>query len=141
MTHHRNCDCYDCFRSRSRRHAFWKATILAAVIVAALLYFAGCSSTVTPAVVASQQASYDTGGQNSGIIDVLPNQAGVIITPHARDRYNGLISIYGREFLPALQSDDGIYRRADGNFDLTAAAYVRFRLMNTWHRMGREPKK
>ncbi len=144
MTHYRNCACYDCRQSRARRRATVRniigALFCAAVIVAWLCFIVGCAGTVTPAVVDSQQASFDQGGQNSGFLGWLPNNAGGIFTPRARDRYNALIAIYGRDFLPPLELDAGVFHRADDNYDLTAAAMYNFDVMSKWHRMGREPK-
>ena len=132
-----NCRCIECRVNRALRWAPW---LLALGLVLFALSFSSCASTVTPAVVEAHQASFDQGGQNSGLIAMLPDNAGAIITPHARDRYNELIGIYGREFLPALKADDGISSRPDGNYDITAAALENFILVAAWHRMGREPK-
>jgi len=131
-----NCRCIECQVNRALRWAFIVAVL---GLLFSVLWF-GCSSTVTPAAVNAQQASFDQGGQNSGLISMLPGNAGAIITPHARDRYNELLGIYGSEFLPALKPDDGISPRLDGNYDITAAALENFILVAAWHRMGREPK-
>jgi hypothetical protein len=141
MTHYKNCDCYDCCRSRERRKE-WQFSLLFVllVILGAVLMqlFAGCATTVVPVAVESHQASYDQGAQNSGVISLLPT--GALLTEHAVDRYNALVAIYGREFLPVITRDYGITRNSDATFEITNEALQKFILMNTWHRMGREPK-
>ncbi|MBI3885913.1 MAG: hypothetical protein HY302_09330 [Opitutae bacterium] len=110
--------------------------ILGAVL--AFIALSGCAGTITPAAVESHQASFDEGAQNSGVVALIPG--GAIITPRAHERYNGLIAIYGRDFLPTLTADYGITPRADGNFEISREALQKFILLNQWHRMGREPK-
>lgn len=141
MTHYHNCECYDCHRSRVRLDRIVRGAIIALGLgLLALLAFSlfGCASTVAPAVVESQQASFDQGEQNSGVIALVPG--GAIITPRAHARYNGLVAIYGREFLPPLAADYGVTPRPDGNFEISREALQKFILLNQWHRMGREPK-
>lgn len=67
----------------------------------------GCASTVTPRTVQSTQASWDGNKQNSGFIGFNPDGS-ARITSNARDRYNGLIKIYGASFVPPLRPDAGI---------------------------------
>jgi len=134
MSTWKNCRCPECMFDRT-----WRVVFGVLALWALLYAICGCTSTVTPAAVEAHQASFDQGAQNSGLIAMLPGNAGALITPHARDRYNELIGIYGREFLPALPADYGITRDA-GGYAITAEALQDFILMNTWHRMGREPK-
>lgn len=134
--HWKKCPCPECMRKRDDRTMRW--VIVASIALAAVaFFFMGCSSTVTPAPVESRQASFDQGEQNSGVLALVPGAA--LITPRARDRYNALVAIYGREFLPPLVSDEGVTREADGNFRITNEALQKFILMNAWRRMGREP--
>ena len=112
--------------------------MLSAAIIIVLLALPGCASTITPAAVESHQASFDQSVQNSGVVALIPG--GAIITSRAHDRYNGLIAIYGRDFLPTLTADFGITPRPDGNFEITNEALQKFILLSAWHRMGREPK-
>ncbi len=136
--HWKKCPCPECMRKRDDRTMRW--VIVASIALAAVaFFFMGCSSTVTPAPVESRQASFDQGEQNSGVLALVPG--GALITPRARDRYNALVAIYGREFLPPLVADEGVTREADGNFRITNEALQKFILMNAWRRMGREPGK
>ena len=140
MTHYRHCTCYECQHSRRVRDRALKFSIGLVCLVLglfALSVIVGCSSTVTPAPVESRQASVDQGAENSGVLALVPG--GALITPRARDRYNALVAIYGREFLPPLVADQGVTREADGNFRITNEALQKFILMNAWRRMGREP--
>ncbi len=116
---------------------FLLAAVLVALHLGLTIFLLGCSSTVTPAPVAVQQASYEAGEQNSGVLAPVPG--GALITANARARYNGLIEIYGGEFIPAIAADHGVTPEGDGTFRLTNEALQKFILMSTWRRMGREP--
>ncbi len=140
MTHYHNCQCYDCHKSRVRRGRILRVVIIALFVgLLALIPFAlaGCNSTASPAIVESHQASFDQGEQNSGILSLVPE--GAIITAHAHDRYNALVLTYGREFLPEIRRDYGVTPH-DADYLINREALQKFVLMNTWHRMGREPK-
>lgn len=112
--------------------------ILLALALAALLFFTGCTTTVTPKIPHAAQASFDGDQQNSGFLgkDALGFE---IITAHARDRYNGLIETYGRGFSPALKPDDGVTPNPDspGTFRIDREHLIKFATMNRWRREGR----
>jgi hypothetical protein len=97
--------------------------------------FAGCTTTVTPRIVASLQASWDGTNQNSGFIGFT--DAGGIITPHARDRYNGLIELYGKKFIPPITFDYGISQHTNENYIITPQALSDFAQMNRWYKSTR----
>ena len=78
--------------------------LLAAILALAL--WSGCT-TVTPEQVHAGTASFDGTNQNSGIIEFTPDGSAVI-TAHARDRYNALICVFSKRFMPPLQPDDGL---------------------------------
>jgi hypothetical protein len=92
----------------------------------------GCT-TVTPRQVESPTASWDGTNQNSGFIGWTADGSG-IITPHARDRYNGLIDIYGKRFIPPLVFDYGIQPTAANTFTITPEALSDFATMNRWRK-------
>lgn len=105
--------------------------ILAAMTLS-LALTSGCTSTVTPRTVVSSQASWDGTNQNSGFIG-FENGCGVI-TPHARDRYNALIEVYGKKFLPPLTYDYGVWPYSNGNYLITPQALTDFAQMNRWRK-------
>ena len=119
----------------------WAALILAVLLVVFIAcYSSGCASTVTPDRVDATQASWDGGQQNSGFLGFLPDQSGHI-TAHARDRYNVLVSIYGKDFLPPLHKDDGLTALADGTYSIDREHLGHFMLMNEKHQAAIAPKK
>ncbi len=91
-------------------------------------------STVTPPQVKAATASYDAGEPNSGFLGFTADGGG-LITPHARDRYNALIALYGDRFLPALKPDAGVVAQGDV-FKIDAEHLVKFATMNRWHKSG-----
>lgn len=111
------------------RHA---AAILVCAI--ALVMSPGCN-TVTPSPVIASEASFDSGGANSGILELTRTHAR--ITPRFRDRYNAMIKIYGEEFVPELKKDYGLFLEPDGTYRMTLDALDCFLIMNTWRKMGR----
>ncbi len=100
-------------------------------LLLALLLCAGCTSTIVPTAVESKAASYDGNDQNSGY---LGNGR---ITAHARDRYNGLIKIYGRD--ARLVEDQGLSFNSDGSWSITKECLVKFLEMSDWKRAGLQP--
>lgn len=131
----------ECFGLRDRRR-FGRYAILFLAVAMACLWMsitAGCNSTVTPDSVSARHASFDGQAQNSGILKLVPG--GAVITPRARDRYNGLVVVYGGEFTPALRPDHGVTERIDGDYDITTEGLQKFIVMNQWKRMGRSPGK
>lgn len=98
---------------------------------------AGCAGTVAPKVVSSSQASWDGTNQNSGSVDWAPGKR-LIITAHARDRYNALIGTYGNRFKPALKPDQDVEPSGTGNtFLLAPGGIEHFAAMLRWDKQGR----
>jgi hypothetical protein len=118
-----------------------KKLILAVAVLAATLsltaVLAGCAGTVAPKVVASSQASWDGTNQNSGSIDWAPGKR-LIITAHARDRYNALIASYGSRFKPALVLDQDIEPTGTNTFLLAPAGIEHFSAMVRWDKQTRK---
>lgn len=119
------------YAKNSRNEWFSTIISIAAVITIAAL-FAGCSTTVTPRIVLSNEASWDGTNQNSGVIGFSGVSA--VITPHARDRYNGLIDIYGKKFIPPITFDYGISVYTNDTYLITPQGIVAFSQMNRWRR-------
>jgi len=105
-----------------------------------LVGVSGCTTTITPDAVHATQASFDSGVQNSGFIGFFADGSGHL-TPRARDRYNLLVSIYGKEYLPPLKRDSGIAALADGTFQIEAFHLSAFMVMSEKHRAGIQPIK
>lgn len=99
----------------------------------ALVVAVGC--TVIPKRLESRAASFDGGQQNSGLVAQLADRS-AIITTHARDRYNGLIEIYGRKFSPPLQRDAGVTAYTNGTWCIDAEHLVKFATMNRWRKQS-----
>lgn len=106
----------------------WALTISTVFIV----LLSGCTTTVTPRASISSQASWDGTNQNSGFLQ-FEGVTGVI-TPHARDRYNGLIEIYGKKFVPPILHDYGVWPYIGGNYIISPQALTYFVQMNRWHK-------
>lgn len=74
------------------------------------IFLFGC--TIAPDRVKQNQASFDpiadkSGNvQNSGILGITNHLW--IITPSARDRYNGLVAVFGGGFTPPVVKDAGL---------------------------------
>ena len=110
-------------------------TLLAIIILAC----AACTSTVTPKPVNATQASWDSGAQNSGFLGFFPDGS-AHLTVHARDRYNVLVTIYGKDFLVPLKSDAGVTALPDGTYQIDAEHLADFMVMNEKHQSGIPPK-
>ena len=108
------------------------------LLIAIVSAFTGCSSTVTPSRVESQQASYDGGEQNSGVI--ASTATGFVVTDHFRARFNGLVRIYGKDFIPELKADGGISPAGNGRWEISKQSMIYFLEMNAWRKAGLEPK-
>src|SRR4051812_41364630 len=75
----------------------------------------GCAPTYAPKAPMSAAASWDGAAQNSGFVafDAAGNG---ILTPHAKDRYVGLVTIYGNRFNPPLEGNAGLTLTATNTF-------------------------
>ena len=104
-------------------------------LLAILILSCAACGTVTPKAVESSVASFDGNEQNSGFLGFFPE--GARITAHARDRFNLLVSIYGRD--ANLSKDQGLSRNSDGTYTITREVLVKFLQMNDWHRAGLKP--
>jgi len=122
-------------------HCF--VTCLLTLLAFALLILLTSCGTVIPKPVQANVASYDGGAQNSGLICMTTNSTGevtgAVITPHARDRYNALVTLYSTNFFPRLEIDAGI-TPAPPNFRIDAEHLVDFMRMNRWHKAAAPPK-
>lgn len=108
-------------------------TVLLTFSLAALSSGCGCT-TVIPKTVTSSQPSWDGTNQNSGFIRFEGNSG--VITSNARVRYNGLIEIYGKKFVPPITTDFGVWPDKDGNYIITPQALTKFIEMNRWRKSG-----
>jgi hypothetical protein len=111
--------------------------LVTAVVVIVAVGLCGCTSTVAPKLAGETQASWDGTNQNSGIIGLtVDHQA--IITLHASDRYNGLITIYGARFNPRLVPDAGLTRVGNGGTCIMDAQHLAyFATMQRWARQAK----
>lgn len=117
------------------------ALLLLAIALTACVLGTGCASTMRPAPVIRQLASWDGTNQNSGFICFT--NGGALITAHARERYNALVKSYGARFQPALQEDAGIRavdekNGSNGIYWIDAEHLADFATMNRWRR-GEKP--
>lgn len=101
--------------------------------VAIVLFASGCAPTVRPLAPQAKTASFDGGQNNSGLIAIDLAHNG-ILTPHARDRYNGLVSRYGERFSPVVHQDEGISPTLTNTFLLDAQHLAYFAAMQRWKR-------
>ncbi len=112
-----------------------RSQIVGLLVVLWLLCFVGCTSTVTPRVVTDKVASWDGTNQNSGLLFFLADGS-MAITQHARERYNGLVKIYGGRFVPPLTNDAGI-TLVGTNIVMDPERVVKFSDMNRWKKSGK----
>lgn len=113
--------------------------LIATALLLSALGLAACTSTVTPARVEAATPSYDGNAQNSGFLGFFPDGSGHL-TPHARDRYNALVAVYGRDFLVSLKPDAGLAQRADGTWQIDAEHLADFIAMDEKHRAAIAPQ-
>jgi hypothetical protein len=107
------------------------------VVVCVIVGTVACTTTVTPVQIKDTVHSYDGTNQNSGFIGSGTNGCGYI-TPHARDRYNGYIEIYGKRFIPPLVCDEGLKYIATSNvWEIDQEHLVKFGVMNQWRKSGK----
>ena len=99
------------------------------------LLVSGCGTVRAPALE-DQQASFDGNEANSGFVGFTASGSG-LITDRARVRYNALIGVYGKRFLPALEADEGLKAVGINLWEIDAEHLVRFATMNRWRKEGR----
>lgn len=95
----------------------------------------GCTTVIPPTVV-SEGASFDNGLRNSGLIGFTTNSVGyvqVIVTPHARDRYNGLAEKYGNRIIPPVVANYGVTDNQT-NCYMTLESFANFIDMNKMYK-------
>lgn len=95
-----------------------------------------CRHPIIPDPLNMPGASWDGNNRNSGFLGWYTNNTGIIygvLTPRARERYNGLIDEYGNRFIPPLKKDYGIINNTT-NFFITSEALYDFIKMNRWHK-------
>jgi hypothetical protein len=90
-----------------RAGAIAAVTFLATFLVCA---YVGCTSTVTPSIVAPTRASFSGNARNSG--EIASTAAGRVVDGNLRARYNALIATYGAQY--GLKADAGISRIVEG---------------------------
>jgi hypothetical protein len=109
------------------------------ILALAVFLLAACTSTVTPGLVVPTHASNDGGEANSGLVMRLADGS-FLVTDHFHDRYNGLIEIYGRQFVPEVKKDAGIARQGDDRWIIDAQHLDYFLKMNLWRKSAIPPK-
>ena len=99
-----------------------------------------CVQTIAPAPVVSQEASWDGSEKNSGFLGWTTNSGVVygMLTPHAKDRYNGLIDIYGNKFIPPIKKNYGIIDNFTNSW-ITLEGLQDFAKMNRWKKGSATP--
>jgi hypothetical protein len=112
--------------------------IMRYALCACICALIGCTSTIAPKLASSSQASFDQGGQNSGILAELEDRS-LLVTPHLRDRYNALVGLYGAAFRPALSIDQGITPTPTNAFVMAPEAFEHFAAMNRWRKQSLPP--
>jgi hypothetical protein len=115
-----------------------RAFILVLALVAGAVLGTGCG-TVTPGAISSEHASFDGNDQNSGVIGRDPLGRGYIITHRARDRYNALVKVFGRDFSPALRADAGVISAGDA-YVIDREHLIKFIEMSRWAKAGFAPR-
>jgi hypothetical protein len=98
----------------------------------------GCS-TVAPSRIVSSAPSWDGTNQHSGFVAWTTNGT-AIITPHARDRYNALVTRYGTNWSPALVCDSGIFPAAgqySWAYEIDNEHLAKFATMLRWKKEGK----
>lgn len=109
----------------------------------------GCiSHTIVPTDQRPTQASYDGNYRDSGVVSATP--AGLLVTERVRERYNAMITSYGKDpaFMPPLLPDQGLTpaspelvaaTKRGPLFIMSQQAAVHFSTLNRWRRMGKPP--
>lgn len=97
----------------------------------------GCStmeSNPTPVSIEDETPSFDNGDRNSGILAFEGGH--YIVTPHFRQRYNHMITLYSDRFSPPLKKDDGVGPGPGSSFIVSPQYMVYFLDMNQWRKAG-----
>lgn len=113
----------------------WRTVTIAALAI----LLVGC--TVIPKALNTQEASWDGNQQNSGELGWFTNSAGVVqqvVSPHWRERYNGLIAEFGDRFSPRTSADAGLTAFTNGTWLVDDEHLGKFTRMNVW-RLQRPP--
>lgn len=130
-------------RVASSEHAKRRVRVLIYSLLAthySLLFLPGCTGTIAPkAAPPPAQASFDGNTKDSGFLGFFADGSGHI-TPHARDRYNALIALYGHDTTVPLRTDAGIAKLADGTFQIDAEHLAAFLTMAEKKRSGLAPR-
>lgn len=112
----------------------WLSSLLAVVLLA------GCVNTITPTHVQSSAYSWDGTNQNSGVLAMSNHCA--IVTSHAVDRYNALMTLYGKAWAPPVKPWDGVTATpTNGVYILDAQHTFYFSTANRWKKEGKDPPK
>ncbi len=98
----------------------------------------GCTSTVVPRPIEKSAPSFSGAQANSGLVGT--NGPGwFVITPAARDRYNGLVKLYGRYYVPPLKRDAGLVTTG-ALYQIDGEHLSKFIQMGYWFSEGKPPK-
>lgn len=110
-----------------------KPRIKLLLLLSSLVLLVSCTHVYVPAPVVSTSASWDGSERNSGFQGWATNSTGVygILTPHAHDRYNSLIAVYGNKFMPPIKKNYGITDNGT-NYYITLEGLSDFAKMNRW---------
>lgn len=114
--------------------AFLRLLVLS---LALALVAGGCTSTVAPKPVVTHQVAFSDNSTNGGFVGFAIDGEGVI-TDRARAKYNALIDIYGKKFLPPITTDFGITTFTNNTFLITREGLSDFMLMNQWYKDGKK---
>lgn len=120
--------------------AMMLAAGIAALAVTSLSVNGCITAPPVPEPIVAAQPSFDGNEANSGFLGFLSDGSGRI-TAHARNRYNELVEVYGRDYLPPLTPDAGITPLPDGTFAIDAQRLVAFGEMATKHRSAISPSR
>ena len=110
----------------------------ALLLICSLLVFSGCTTVIPPHVDATV-VKFSGNDQNAGLVGVNTN-GGFIITPDARDRYNGLVAVYGSRFIPPLKQDAGLTNSPLPNWTIDSQHFVSWESMSRWDREKPKPQ-
>jgi hypothetical protein len=113
-----------------------KPPFLFAAFAVVAITLAGCVHTELPDVARAVTPSLDGNVANSGLLSL--DEGGGIITANARERYNGLIALYGAAFVPPLTVNAGLTTATNG-WRMDREHLADFAMMNRWHKNNRPP--